>query len=1198
MGKIINDVDSMLGYDGKFLDREPLKTEFWNKYTLVKNNIKNAKEKASKKEEVVSEACVIEFFGPGGIGKSSLLQELETDIKKGSKEHDKAKVIRYDFEDDIDGFKVIEVLSQKLKDDYKFDFSRLKKGLAAYYEIIGENGDKFKQKTYLERNPGAAAAVKVAECFPIIGSFASSFEAGDTIYTSHINKTDNNFEEELLIMKRLNNKNKQLEHLIVLFIKDLEENLQKEEKPLIIMFDAYEYLVNEMKGTGKPTSADEWIRGGVKFEKALIPNAHGVLWVIGGREELRWRNFDEGDWETSLKTCRLEGLPEGFSTEYFNNAGINDEQLCKDLYKLTEGMPIYMYFCVNRYYALIHKNIEPKIGKFGRTIANLVEHFTRDMDRDVKPIVQFLSCLNQWTDEMVTEIANKNNISKFDKILYNKIKKFSFINNIPPSKIYSMNRVVRDAILVDDDFDKEDKKVYEGYAIDFCKNKIEKLDISSSSNYLFYLKQLMEYALQYFEDNEELLSFYFENLDEKLQYLRSIGKTANLRVACNDFSERIKNVDNKLLRAKVYYTFGYIFIDEGEYSKALELLEEVIKVFKNNPDYKENYFRARLDKVSCLLKSGSDYEAYFEARNLCDECLTSKENVKELNFDLMFEIFYSFIDIEISLGDYEEADSIITNIMVLFLGTKDTYDSILLYGKWVPVLSGLGEYKKAINAGKLYRDFCVNQYGNDDPRTMIAKRNLAKAYLGDNNPKESLLLYEEIIDKQIEMYGKNHPNSIRLMGELTYLLMKSEKFPDALEWGEKALANQKERKDKNYYDTIEMMEFLVKIYDKLNMNDKKEKMENEIKEMYSTINKARAYYQENKYEDAFEWLNKAAEEGNLNAMYDLGNMYFYGIGVEKDYEKSFKWYKQAAEDKHIDAEFKLGLMYMSGYGIEENFYKACWWITKAAKHGESEAQFLLAKLYNDGEIPGGDKKDAIKWCRKAAEQGNEEAQALLDIICLSDDSDSTQNVEDEFGLLKCSAEQGDVDAEFSLGLMYYYGQGFEENNDEAFKWLKMAAEQGKREAQYLLAIMYSNGYGTEKDNDEALKWFKKAAEQGEREAQFELGRMYIKYGKGTQEDYKEGFRWTAAAAEQGHAWAQFNMGQWYYNGIIVEEDKEEAFKWFMKAAEQGECEAQFSLAIMFLNGEGVEKNEEEAIRWAKKAAEQGHESAKSFLGIS
>ena len=66
----------------------------------------------------------------------------------------------------------------------------------------------------------------------------------------------------------------------------------------------------------------------------------------------------------------------------------------------------------------------------------------------------------------------------------------------------------------------------------------------------------------------------------------------------------------------------------------------------------------------------------------------------------------------------------------------------------------------------------------------------------------------------------------------------------------------------------------------------------------------------------------------------------------------------------------------------------------------------------------------------------------------------------------------------------------ESNFTEAFKYCKKAAEQGEVHAQYNLGIMYANGRGVKQDLFNAKEWYQKAADQGYAKAQYNIGFMY------------------------------------------------------------------------------------------------------------
>ena len=114
------------------------------------------------------------------------------------------------------------------------------------------------------------------------------------------------------------------------------------------------------------------------------------------------------------------------------------------------------------------------------------------------------------------------------------------------------------------------------------------------------------------------------------------------------------------------------------------------------------------------------------------------------------------------------------------------------------------------------------------------------------------------------------------------------------------------------------------------------------------------------------------------------------------------------------------------------------------------------------------------------------------------------------------------------------------------------AEQGDVSAQYNLGLMYHSGEGVPKDYKTAHKWFSfAAAEQGDAVAQYNLGQMY-RNGQGVPRDYSTAFKWYSLAAEQGYVLAQGNLGALYAGGAGVLQDNVYAHMWFSIAASQGD----------------------------------------------
>ena len=86
--------------------------------------------------------------------------------------------------------------------------------------------------------------------------------------------------------------------------------------------------------------------------------------------------------------------------------------------------------------------------------------------------------------------------------------------------------------------------------------------------------------------------------------------------------------------------------------------------------------------------------------------------------------------------------------------------------------------------------------------------------------------------------------------------------------------------------------------------------------------------------------------------------------------------------------------------------------------------------------------------------------------------------ETPYPLTRVLAEQGNAEAQFSLGVFYDTGQGVTQDSAEALRWYRLAADQGHASAQCNVGVMYSDGLTVPQDYAEAARWFRLAADQG------------------------------------------------------------------------------------------------------------------------
>jgi uncharacterized protein len=100
--------------------------------------------------------------------------------------------------------------------------------------------------------------------------------------------------------------------------------------------------------------------------------------------------------------------------------------------------------------------------------------------------------------------------------------------------------------------------------------------------------------------------------------------------------------------------------------------------------------------------------------------------------------------------------------------------------------------------------------------------------------------------------------------------------------------------------------------------------------------------------NALAWLKKSAAQGNLDAMYHIGNLLTFGVDTAKlsadaDVDAA-RWYFEAARAGHGDAQYALGLMFLAGKGVVQSQEEGIAWIRRAAALGHREAQSFLGGL--------------------------------------------------------------------------------------------------------------------------------------------------------------------------------------------------------------------------------------------------------------
>tara|TARA_Y100000768_G_scaffold337240_1_gene279290 strand:- start:4302 stop:4775 length:474 start_codon:yes stop_codon:yes gene_type:complete len=93
------------------------------------------------------------------------------------------------------------------------------------------------------------------------------------------------------------------------------------------------------------------------------------------------------------------------------------------------------------------------------------------------------------------------------------------------------------------------------------------------------------------------------------------------------------------------------------------------------------------------------------------------------------------------------------------------------------------------------------------------------------------------------------------------------------------------------------------------------------------------FYEKGQYDKAFKIWNEEIVQGNKEALYNIGLLYYFGKGVDKNLSLAFNYCKKAAFKGLARAQNNLAFMYMEGMGTKKSYISAYAWSVIAIKNG-------------------------------------------------------------------------------------------------------------------------------------------------------------------------------------------------------------------------------------------------------------------------
>ena len=216
---------------------------------------------------------------------------------------------------------------------------------------------------------------------------------------------------------------------------------------------------------------------------------------------------------------------------------------------------------------------------------------------------------------------------------------------------------------------------------------------------------------------------------------------------------------------------------------------------------------------------------------------------------------------------------------------------------------------------------------------------------------------------------------------------------------------------------------------------------------------------------------------------------------------------------------------------------------------------------------------------------------FVGIFLFSNDVESQLSIDTDIAILKAQSDEGNSDAKFYLGTLYYIGRGMNQDFGRAIKLFEEASDGGNVSATFNLGIIYAKGRGVDVDEKKAFDYYKKSAFGGLPQAQYNYA-LWLREGRVGEANPIEAMEWFRASANKNFDRSLIELAKGYETGVAGRRDYREAVKLYRRARVNDDSrdnspylQATFHLGRLYLKGLGVSQDTKKGIKFIREAAE-------------
>lgn len=535
--------------------------EFTNRIEARKFFLSNAKN-IERTELIQRNYKILVYYGIGGIGKSSLQNQLKKELM------DNCPQAQYTFIDFIDplfrnSYRAILELKRNIFGPKKMSFPHFDLAYSIYFKK--KNPDYIFNKKKLPFESEAS----------IVGDILGAFDGFGIVgaVTGIVNKSyemlskiglDKSIKKELELLENLTPFEIE-QRLPAFFSYDLNVTLKKKILNLFVIFlDTYEAIWSYDGSKGNKYSKDDWVR-------ELVSHLPQCLFVISGREKIHWEEIDQ-DWDNYIEYHLLDCLHKDDAEEFLIKCEIKNRAIRDKIIIASEGHPYHLDLSVDTYYELVNQDKEITLQQFGANRKEILNRFFTSLYSNEIEVLKVLAIPRYYNLNIFQYIIRAFNIH-YPISSFTEFNRFSFISQRKESLFF--HSLMRDSLLAFTDR----KNIVTAHKLmaAYYEEKLKNAEKVLNQDLIIKFFSESFYHHSNYLNNSSLINWLSDEKFSLLKYLQYRGATKYLE---SIFSDLIDKVGLDTINTKLFEIYVDMVHLKGEYKRAVALIDDFLQPFK------------------------------------------------------------------------------------------------------------------------------------------------------------------------------------------------------------------------------------------------------------------------------------------------------------------------------------------------------------------------------------------------------------------------------------------------------------------------------------------------------------------------------------------------------------------------------------------------------------------------------------------